>query len=543
MHLAPGLEPASAHPLASNAAGAASFQSSWQSMLASLGAETSAGETGKTQAGGGQSASTSPSPKNMPLPLPSDPGANASQASVARFKLDPGAVFQQQANAAGADQEDAASGSTPGTSLESSENSGKNVKHASGPQNGPENGSAKKPAANTLNAQITQAAIAVAAPVPLAAQLPQPASTSAGHHAQSFLTDASLAAGHRAASGLTNGIAAPIAAQGTQTNGVATASTNGASSAGSLEGNAAGIAKSASSGSEAHGLPGLAHDLAHDPSAAPSSGVADAASNAASDAASAASASAGSLSAAQTIAAGDKRIAEQAGPRPAHGAADATSASLQGHTLAVQAIGAGGDPSSAFARDAAAQQAQAGALPPGSVSGTGSSPGAHETFAALDADAAHGPAWLHAGAQSAEAGFEDPALGWVSVRADMAAGGVHAAVVPGTADAAQALGAHMAGLNSYLSENRAAVQTLTLASPGGGQGFNQGSNQGTTGQGTGQGSTQDSGYRDGSGQQSGPQAGMPPVPGASQSFVQTRGATGESAPVSSRVGTSISLIA
>ncbi|MGB6745721.1 MAG: hypothetical protein WBE38_18880, partial [Terracidiphilus sp.] len=336
MHLAPGLEPASAHPLSSNTAGAASFQSSWQSMLASLGAEMSAGGTGKTQAGDGQSASTSPSPKSMPLPLPSYPGANAAQASIARFKLDPGAVFQQQANTAGADQEDAASGSTPGTSLESSENSGRNIKRASGPQNDPKTDSEKKPAANALNAQMTQAALALAVPVPPAAQLPQPATSSAGHHAQSFLTGQSLAPGQHAASGLTNGIAAPIAAQGTQTNGVATASANGVSP----DGNAAGIAKSGNSGSEAHGLPGLAHDPAHDPSAAPSSGAADAASNAASnatsDAASAASASAGSASAAQMIAAGDKRIAEQAGQRPAHGAADATSASLQGHMLAVQ---------------------------------------------------------------------------------------------------------------------------------------------------------------------------------------------------------------
>jgi hypothetical protein len=132
-----------------------------------------------------------------------------------------------------------------------------------------------------------------------------------------------------------------------------------------------------------------------------------------------------------------------------------------------------------------------------STSGT-PGPASRETFAALDAGSAGGtPTWIHAGAQRAEAGFQDPALGWVGVRADVGAGGVHAALVPGSADAAQALGGHLAGLNSYLAEQHTPVETLTLAAPEGrwagpagnqgtSQGMDQGSNQGA-GQNAGQG--------------------------------------------------------
>jgi hypothetical protein len=79
----------------------------------------------------------------------------------------------------------------------------------------------------------------------------------------------------------------------------------------------------------------------------------------------------------------------------------------------------------------------------------------------------------------------------------MGTGGVHASLVPGSADAAQALGGHLAGLNSFLAEQHTPVETLTLAAPEGrwagplgdqgtGQGMNQGLNQGAD-QNTGQG--------------------------------------------------------
>jgi hypothetical protein len=90
----------------------------------------------------------------------------------------------------------------------------------------------------------------------------------------------------------------------------------------------------------------------------------------------------------------------------------------------------------------------------------------HQTFAALDAENSTAAAkWVHAGRNTAEAGYEDPVLGWVGVRAEAAPSGVHATVVPISADAAQSLGAHLAGLSSYLSEHRTPVETVTISAP------------------------------------------------------------------------------
>ena len=87
-----------------------------------------------------------------------------------------------------------------------------------------------------------------------------------------------------------------------------------------------------------------------------------------------------------------------------------------------------------------------------------------DAFAALDgAVAGAAPAWVHAGATRAEAGFEDPALGWVGVRAELGNGGVHASIVPGSTDAALELGSHLAGLNAYLAEHHAGVSMVTLS--------------------------------------------------------------------------------
>jgi len=136
-------------------------------------------------------------------------------------------------------------------------------------------------------------------------------------------------------------------------------------------------------------------------------------------------------------------------------------------------------------------------LTTGSTAGASSGAGelsTSKTFAALDADPAAGTTtWIHAGAQRAEAGYQDPNLGWVSVRADGSGGGIHAAVVPGSADAAQALGGHLAGLNTYLTENHTPVESLTLASPeshGASTGMEQNANQNMN-QGAGQGSGQE----------------------------------------------------
>jgi len=92
------------------------------------------------------------------------------------------------------------------------------------------------------------------------------------------------------------------------------------------------------------------------------------------------------------------------------------------------------------------------------------SPG--EAFAALDAEPAPGKqAWTHASPRQAEAGFEDPALGWVGVRADLSGGGVHASLVPASTQAAQDLGRHMDGLNTYLAEQHTPVDSLVMAAP------------------------------------------------------------------------------
>jgi hypothetical protein len=134
--------------------------------------------------------------------------------------------------------------------------------------------------------------------------------------------------------------------------------------------------------------------------------------------------------------------------------------------------------------------------PPSAQNAVSSAPSVRETFAALDADPAPGAiSWTHAGARQAEAGFEDPALGWVGVRADLSGGGVHATLLPGSVEAAQALGQHMDGLNAYMAQQHTPVESLAMGAPGSrdanhsaeqglSQGMNQGTNQGA-GQGTG----------------------------------------------------------
>ena len=91
---------------------------------------------------------------------------------------------------------------------------------------------------------------------------------------------------------------------------------------------------------------------------------------------------------------------------------------------------------------------------------------ARNAFSELDGQSASSPAtWTHAGARGAEAGFQDPALGWVCVRADVTAGGIHASLVPASTDAAQALGGHLAGLSTHLAEQHMPLETLTMAAP------------------------------------------------------------------------------
>ena len=93
---------------------------------------------------------------------------------------------------------------------------------------------------------------------------------------------------------------------------------------------------------------------------------------------------------------------------------------------------------------------------------------AGDPFVALDrASIAVAPTWTHAGARQAEAGFQDPALGWVGVRAQVDTAGIHASLIPGSAEAAQTLSGHLMGLNDYLEHREAPVHTVTVAAPEG----------------------------------------------------------------------------
>jgi Flagellar hook-length control protein FliK len=138
---------------------------------------------------------------------------------------------------------------------------------------------------------------------------------------------------------------------------------------------------------------------------------------------------------------------------------------------------------SALSRDPSGLRIAADAVVdhPASSAGRSASSSEGETFAALDAGSSLGtPTWVHSTAQHAEAGFNDPSLGWVGVRADMSAGGIHAAVVPGSTDAAQALSGHMAGLSAHLAAQHTTVDSVTVSTPQAGDGLNagQGSQQG-----------------------------------------------------------------
>jgi hypothetical protein len=181
----------------------------------------------------------------------------------------------------------------------------------------------------------------------------------------------------------------------------------------------------------------------------------------------------------------------QAAARLTHGGGAAEPLQHGNHSVVVQSAATSLD-AAALARDPAGTRGTmntAGGIAGGSTSTTAAAT-AQDTFAALDADTTAGAThWIHAGTQRAEAGFQDPALGWVGVRAEVGGTGIHAALVPGSADAAQALGGHLAGLNSYLAEQHTPVETLTLdastdrgSQSGTGQGMQQGAGQ-NTGQG------------------------------------------------------------
>ncbi len=519
----------SALPASASAAGAADFQSGWQSLLAALGSEIGSGTAQNAQPGATQNGVfTAAQEKSTQLfsDPASDPEKETSQASLTRIRPDAIVKLQHRAAAETIVQDDAASSqSAHATGMENSESAGKSAQHASHAVKKPESQNAASPASALLAATI---------PVPLpAAPQPQRTPGTAAHSARSFLSEIPSAAEHNA------GIHLSPTAQKLAPSGIPGADAGSAS--GAKQDSFIPETRTSASAARSH-IP----DANASVSAATAQGLqapaassvsADDAStiniDAAADAHNPIAASAQNASAAHALPASDKRIGELSASR--HGSADAAAVPLPGHTPSIQPVTlVTASSESAFARDAAAAHT---AMNPATLNwsaGKDTTPAMHETFAALDSDAAHGPAWLHAGAHSAEAGFEDPALGWVSVRADMSAGGVHAAVVPGTSEAAQTLSTHMAGLSNYLSEHRAPVHTLTLASPNGDAGFSQQSSQE---------GGQQSGSHNGAGRQGVPAAAMQSDLPRTSMLVQQSNAAGDAAPAATRSGASISLIA
>ncbi|MDR3751731.1 MAG: hypothetical protein P4K94_09630 [Terracidiphilus sp.] len=186
----------------------------------------------------------------------------------------------------------------------------------------------------------------------------------------------------------------------------------------------------------------------------------------------------------------------QTATRVGHGSNSVNALQNGGYPVATQSAGTTLDAAS-LVRDSAGTHGTTNSVN-GIAGGTTNAAAAsttHETFAALDAGTTTGTTtWIHAGAQRAEAGYQDPSLGWVGVRAELGGGGVHAALVPGSADAAQTLGGHLAGLNNYLDEQHTPVATLTVdasAGRGSDSGFGQGTQQ-QAGQNNGQGANSES---------------------------------------------------
>ena len=165
---------------------------------------------------------------------------------------------------------------------------------------------------------------------------------------------------------------------------------------------------------------------------------------------------------------GSEREAIDVKDKPAAHASGAIVAGTQGtQSFSTPPSGLVADPGAGM--QVASGTHQAVSMPGGFAAHAGDAPvtAARETFAELDGGSAVGaPRWTHAADHQVEAGFEDPALGWVGVKADMSGGSVHAVLMPGTAEAAQVLGAHMAGLSVHLAEQHSQVSTLTMANSG-----------------------------------------------------------------------------
>jgi trimeric autotransporter adhesin len=98
-------------------------------------------------------------------------------------------------------------------------------------------------------------------------------------------------------------------------------------------------------------------------------------------------------------------------------------------------------------------------------SGASPTPASANPFDGIDSGApSQSPGWLRATSHQVEAGYHDPSMGWVEVRANEGTGGVHATLIPATPGAADTLGQHLAGMTNYLNERETPIATLNVAS-------------------------------------------------------------------------------
>jgi hypothetical protein len=98
---------------------------------------------------------------------------------------------------------------------------------------------------------------------------------------------------------------------------------------------------------------------------------------------------------------------------------------------------------------------------------TGKTASVQGPFVAMDAGRNDGAArWIVADSHRAEAGFQDPSLGWVSVRAQAGTAGIHAAVMPASEAAAEVLSGHLAGLNAHMANHYEHMNAVTVSAPG-----------------------------------------------------------------------------
>jgi hypothetical protein len=106
------------------------------------------------------------------------------------------------------------------------------------------------------------------------------------------------------------------------------------------------------------------------------------------------------------------------------------------------------------------------ASPAGPIQAGNAGPEGRELFTALDADRTTAdPTWIRTGTHEAEAGYQDPEIGWVTVRAHTQPNGVHASLVATSMDAAQSLSGHLGGLSAYLADHHASVQHVSISAP------------------------------------------------------------------------------